>query len=294
MHWREKLALTGAAIVAAVVAGAQASSSATAAPRWIVFSAAPLQNAPAQLHRIRTDGTELKELTQGKAAATDPAFSPDGKRIAFVRPGSGIYAMSIDGGTPRKLTAGARDLFPVFSPNGKHIAFLRFYRSDWHVYVMSPSGRSVRRLQKGPAAGRPSWSPDGKAIYISSRGALVKINSVTGAIEHELSFLEDLPLNSAVSPNTRQVAFVASRPSIPGCGEVSCLVFALYLGDAKTGKSKRFVNDTGPPGWSPDSKMLVYAYHHGLALKPVAGGSPTTITVGSTVIAADAPPAWQP
>jgi Tol biopolymer transport system component len=291
--WRVKLAILGA-LVATGVAAAQVSSGATSATSWIIFSAAPLQNVAPELHRIRTDGTGLKEITSSKGGSSDPAWSPDGKRIVFVRVGLGIYSMNVDGGAVRRLTKGARDLFPVYSPNGRRIAFLRIYKTEWYVFTMSPNGRNVRRLRHGPPAGRPSWTADGKSIWISSRGALLRVSSTTGRIEREVTLREDLPISSTLSPNTKQVAFVASRPSIPGCGEVSCLVFALYLGDSRTGRTKRFVNNTGPPGWSPDGKTLVFVYRHGIALWPVNGGSPKQLSVGSVVAAADSPPAWQP
>ena len=59
---------------------------------------------------------------------------------------------------------------------------------------------------------------------------------------------------------------------------------------------KRFVNDGGPAGWSPDSKRLVFVYRGGLGLWPVAAGSRTHTQLATPNVqpAGDAPPAWQP
>jgi Tol biopolymer transport system component len=105
----------------------------------------------------------------------------------------------------------------------------------------------------------------------------------------------DVPINGSTSPNGRKVAYTGSRPSLPGCGEVSCVVFALYLGDLTTSKTKKFTNDGGPAGWSPDSKRLVFVYRGALTIWPVGGKAPSgTMKTGLHVAQADAPPAWQP
>src|SRR4029453_6709057 len=106
--------------------------------------------------------------------ATSPDFSPDGKRIVFVRLGSGIYSILQDGTGTARLTSGRRDSYPVWSPDGTRIAFLRPYRAEWRVYLMSPEGKGQRRLPLAPAAGRPSWAPSGKAIFIPSAGDIVR------------------------------------------------------------------------------------------------------------------------
>jgi Tol biopolymer transport system component len=283
-----------AALVVLGVVTAQSAAGASGPTRWIVFSAQPNGVPPAQLFRIQSTGAGLEQITKGKTVATDPAFSPDGKRVVFVRLGSGIYVVNLDGSGLRKVTSGPRDLYPVWSPNGKHIAFIRLFKNQFRLFVMTPAGRGLHRLAHAPPAGRPSWTADGKSIFVPAQGALEKLDAGTGRVKRHVDFLEDVTQSGTVSPNSKWAAFVGPRPSIPGCGDVSCLVFALYLADVSRGKVRRFVNDTGPPGWSPDSKTLVFVYRRGLALWPVAGGAPTMLGTDSNIAQADAPPAWQP
>jgi Tol biopolymer transport system component len=273
---------------------AQAAGGASSPTRWIVFSALPGGLAPAQLFRIQTTGTGIQQITKGKNPATDPAFSPDGKRVVFARLGSGIFVVNLDGSGLHKLTSGARDIFPVWSPKGTHVAFLRHYKNQWRLYVMTPSGRALHRLRLAPPAGRPSWTADGKSIFIPARGSLEKIDARTGRSQRHVQFTVDLPISSTVAPNSRNVAFFAPRPSISGCGDVSCIVFALYLADVSRVHVRKFVNDGSPAGWSPDGKQLVFVYRGALVLWPVGSGARTTLTTGSNVAQADAPPAWQP
>src|SRR6266571_8644360 len=92
------------ALVAVGVAATHASAGDSASTQWLVFSAWPKGVFPAQLFRVQTDGTGLEQITTGKNAATDPAFSPDGKRVVFARLGSGIFVSNRDGSGLRKLT----------------------------------------------------------------------------------------------------------------------------------------------------------------------------------------------
>jgi Tol biopolymer transport system component len=282
------------ALVALGVAAAQAAAGVSAPTRWIVFSALPGGLAPAQLFRIQTTGTGIEQITKGKSPATDPAFSPDGKRVVFARLGSGIFVVNLDGSGQRKLTSGAHDIFPVWSPKGTRIAFLRQYKNAWRLCVMTPAGRALQRLRLAPPAGRPTWTADSKSIFIPARGALEKVDARTGRSQKHVQFTTDLPISATVAPNGGSVAFYGSRPSIPGCGEVSCVVFALYLANVSPPHVRKFVNDGSPAGWSPDGKRLVFVYRGGLALWPVGSGARAMLATGSNVAQADAPPAWQP
>lgn len=295
MRTRVRWAILGALV--ALGAAAHGAAGISAPTRWIVFSALPKGLPPAQLFRVRTTGTGLEQITTGAKPATDPAFSPNGQRVVFVRLSAGIFVMNVDGSGLRRLTKAARDHFPVWSPDGRHIAFLRVYKNDWRVYVMDPSGSGLRRLRLAPPAGRPSWTVDSKSILTPSFSALDQIDARTGRVQKHIVLMKLDPATSqsaTLSPNSRSIAFVGPRPSAPGCGDVSCERFALYLSGVPGGRTRHVANGTGPAGWSPDGRSLVFVYRGALYLWPVAGGKRTAIATGDNVAAGDAPPAWQP
>jgi Tol biopolymer transport system component len=105
---------------------------------------------------------------------SEPQFSPDGKRVAFVssRSGNGeIWISDSDGSNSRQLTFShvPIDAYPHWSPEGREIAFLASPEGYDAIYVVSSEGGHPRRLTlEGSEAAAPSWSRDGKWIYFGS------------------------------------------------------------------------------------------------------------------------------
>ena len=299
MRVTARRAILAVAIGVLGLAAAQAVATAQGTPRWIVFSGEPGGTALPQLFRIQTSGSGLEQITTGAKPATQPAFSPDGTRVAFTRLGSGIFQANLDGSGLRRLTSGGRDTYPVWSPDGKRIAFVRPYRRQWRVYVMSASGAGQRRLPQAPPTGRPSWTPNGKSIFIPTAAAIAKIDARTGRVQRRYAAALDTSVSQgmSVSPDGQTFAFVARRPPTgpPDCGESNCPAFALYVATAsRPGRRRRIANDTGAAGWAPDSKSVVFVARGALTLEVVSTGTQTRIPTVGHVPGGDAPPAWQP
>jgi Tol biopolymer transport system component len=129
------------------------------------FRAAP------EIWIIRPDGSGLRRVV---ARAQQPAWSPDGRRIAFVRSPSGlqlpetrIYVTGLDGESVRPV---ARGYYPAWSPNGRRIAFVHWCpgRDHWPcpsaIYTVRLDGsdrRLVARSSRRGSLGPLDWQPLG-------------------------------------------------------------------------------------------------------------------------------------
>jgi Tol biopolymer transport system component len=154
---------------------------------------------------MRSDGMDQIRLTynitQQSGYAHDPAFSPDGTRIAFSRIINGtnaeIYVMNSDGSNKTKLTAtnSAYEVAPSFSPDGRKLLFVGNMDGDSEIYVMDIDGSNLRQLTDNDySEGDPAWSPDGARIaFDSDRSGNMVIWTIKADGSH--------PTNATNNPN---------------------------------------------------------------------------------------------
>jgi Tol biopolymer transport system component len=148
---------------------------------------------------INPDGTGPQPLTRlTQAPSIDFAWSPDGKKIAFVSPraldgsdaigtAANIWLMNANGSGATPLTRlttlqNMTMATPVWSPDGGRIAFVSSRALDGsdtggsvlNIWIMNADGSNTRALTKFVAATnvQPSWSSDGSKILFSSTRAL--------------------------------------------------------------------------------------------------------------------------
>ena len=155
-------------------------------------------------------------ITYDKGPKRDPAWSPDGARLAYVRGtlGNGqIYSLNYWGtrcpqeedrcftlGKTRRVAAGEE---PAWSPSGTKIAFVSRRNGNADIYVVGDSGGAERRLTTTPADdSTPSWSPNGKTIAFT-RGSTIRLMNADGS--HDRLF--GAGTNPSWSPNGKQLAF---------------------------------------------------------------------------------------
>jgi TolB protein len=147
-----------------------------------------------------------------------PAWSPDGRSLAYVSFHSGlaaIYVQTLSTGSQIQVSARSGiNGAPSFSPDGRQLA-LALSRRDGNVdvYVLTLATQELQRLTEDPAIDtEPAWALDGRSIYFTSdRAGAPQVYSVgleAGARARRVTFEGGYNARPRVSPDGRTLAVV--------------------------------------------------------------------------------------
>lgn len=208
------------------------------------------------LYTINADGTGTLQLTKDQGYQ-DPAWSPDGSRLAFARyriqQGRSIFVMNSNGsGTLSLTTAAADESSPAWSPDGSRIAFVRRGGDNSEIDVMNADGTNRMRLTTGTMGGDdtdPAWSPDGSRIAFT-RSSKIYVMNPDGSGVTQLSVDAANDREPAWSPDSRMIAF--SRGTADGNS-------AIFTMEADGSNPTRLTPDShaGNPAWSKDGRIAL-------------------------------------
>ncbi len=250
-------------------AGARSRTPTRPSSRWRISAIAVAIAAGAALLATPAPGIgdHLLALIQGASAQPEvqsPAWSPDGRRIAFVsrREGKALYVMNADGSGLRLVARVKQLTIPAWSPDGRRIAFQGGH--DVHsgaVYVVNADGTGLRTL--APRGNAPAWSPDGRSIAFEGPSRFYVVNA-DGSGRRTLMRLQwSAKVTSlAWSPDGRKLAFLANGPA----GQAN---FNLYVVNSDGSGLRNLTAKLGPPAnatkppasdpvWSPDGRLLAF------------------------------------
>ncbi len=209
---------------------------------------------------MRGDGSDPERLTADPADDMSPAWSADGKAIAFVTDRDGnreIYVMKADGTQEVNLTHDpSEDWAPAWSPDGSAIAFSSYRDGNWEIYVVGSDGSDPRRLTfDGAADYGPCWSPDGQAIaFHSNRDGNWEIYVVglDGQTLRRLTEDEATDFAPAWSPDGKLIAFESYRD-----GNMEIYLMNADGSGVRNVSDDPYSNEHGP-AWARMGTKLVY------------------------------------
>ncbi len=233
-------------------------------------------------------GKAPQPLTNDAFYKTDPAWSPDGTRIAYSSDKAGtedIYVLDLTTKTEKRVTMmdNSAEFSAAWSPDGKSLAFQDQTGATYTLDLATGASRKLIPARFEPS--KPSWGGSGKTVAIGAvkpytrrfregTSQILTADVATGA----LTFTEPAPFQSlstrgedgpVYSPDQSSVAFVAES------------VLWVRPVDAKgipSGPARQITHEaTDAPTWSGDTKHLLYLSNGRLRLIGLDGGQPEMV-----------------
>ncbi len=293
----------------------------------VVFSSDRADGKTLQLWSMRINyingaysSSDLTQLTFDEGDKTQPAWSPDGKRILYVASGGkdeknndlglDIWVINADGsGTVDLTRRKGDDTDPTWSSDGSAIAYTNNGREDKirQIYTMKPTGKDFRRISYDLDEYDPTWSPDMKwlafvgfvnsnhILYLRSRGAEPQVFYSTQTpvpfdrqtIFTNLGQVDD----PAWSPDGTWLAYTRLDTN----NKNRYVQLAKYVSRGGTVVKLESSGRDYSPNWSPDSNWLLFTSERDdnqeIYLMNVSGQFQTNLTNNP---ARDLDAAWQP
>jgi TolB protein len=203
------------------------------------------------LETVQADGSGHRLLARHRSVRVlppDPAWSPDGDRIAYAA-GADVFNVPRNGARPRRIAARSWaprwspdgdfvlvvrehglfitpregrplriagrliDAHPAWSPLGHEIAFSGVTAAGdrrYHLYLVSAQGGRLRRIAGDVVSTTPAWSPDGRLLAFATWDGSVRVMNLAHGQARRLTHLRDAEIRDLVwSPDGRRLAFVA-------------------------------------------------------------------------------------
>jgi Tol biopolymer transport system component len=237
------------------------------------------------IYVVSSTGGPRRALTSAPEQEYQPALSPNGRRIAYIR-GDGdaaqVWLMNADGSGERQLTrSDGEKARPLWSPNGRRLVFMVWNRSLceplvlWcpftDIWSVNADGSNERKLF-GRAL-QPAWSPDGRRLLFQEfriyaphvTGAALDVARADGSHVRRLSgaLAEEAQRSPpAWAPGGKQIVFGTTTSRLEHRATIV----------REDGRGLRRLGSARYPGWASNGKSMALERDSGVWVVPLEGG----------------------
>jgi TolB protein len=262
---------------------------------YVTISGSGPRDRQFKLQVADTDGYNPQTILNSKEPIMSPAWSPDGRQIAYVsfeNKTAAIFTQTLASGERQKISeAPGINGAPAWSPDGSQMAMTLSKDGNPDIYVMSLGSGSLRRLTDHYSIDtEPNWSPDGsRIVFTSDRGGKPQLYTIGpgGGQPQRLTYEGDYNARGVFSPDGHSIAMVH------GTGG-SFRIAVMDLQNKQVRVLTRGPQDESP-GFAPNSSMLLYAAKGGasgqLAAVSIDGKVRQSLRIDSGEVRE---PAWSP
>lgn len=217
------------------------------------------------LHVIGTDGSGARQFTRGNHRDSNPRWSPDGTRLAFLSDRSDrsqLWCIPVDGGEAEALTDLEEGSIGEFhwSPDGTRIAFTFRPKPEWARKSAREEREKQHRCPPPLVVRRLHYREEGGGYIGDERRHVFVLDLATRKVRQLTSGETDQD-SLAWSPCGEWLAFITNRSADP---DVTPYLDEIRIVPAAGGEERRVEAPEGPKHhliWSPDGERLAYYGH---------------------------------
>lgn len=207
------------------------------------------------------DGENAQIVTASAHPLMSPAWSPDGRRMAYVsfeELHAVVYVQTLRTGTRERVSgrAGVNNA-PVFSPDGRYLALtLSLDEGNLDIYTLELATQVLRRITRNAAIDtEPVWSPNGEMLYFTSdrsgRPQVYRVDAEPGGRPERVTFEGVYNARPRVSPDGHSLAVVHQNRGLDQVAIVDIATSVTQvLSDGELDES---------PSFAPNGKVVIYA-----------------------------------
>jgi TolB protein len=205
------------------------------------------------------DGYNPRQVTQTHNITLSPAWSSDGKWIAYTAYSKGnpdLYILHLEEKRGAVVSQKGLNMSPAWIPNQFALAATLSFEGDPEIYMLTGSGKIIKRLTKSWGIDvSPSWSPDGKKMaFVSNRSGTPQIyimDLYTGRTER-LTFEGGYNTSPSWSAKGDWIAYAGLQN-----GQFN--IYVITTDGQSLVQLTRDAGDNEAPSWSPDGNLIAFS-----------------------------------
>ncbi len=205
------------------------------------------------------DGHNVKRFTSHKSISLSPAWSSDGKWLAYVsfaKGGTKIFIEQFEGKLGTIINYKGTNSSPAWVPGKLNLAASMTFSNDPEIYLLTRQGEIIKRITESWGIDvSPSFSPDGKKIAFASRrhgSPQIYIKDLKSGAVRRLTFKGNHNTSPSWSPDGKRIAYV-------GIEDNQINIFVINIDSGMPVQLTVNAGDNEDPCWSPDGSMLVFS-----------------------------------